>query len=82
MTHRDHWSLETACPCKNCGAGKGAQCLVHPRGWDKSDPNRPGPKVRDGPHVVRIRHAREQGHEPEGSEKFVRQILSTRKPDL
>ena len=58
MSHRDHWALEIACPYKNCGAGRGAQCLKHSRKGE-------APTIRENPHAVRVRHAREAGHEPE-----------------
>lgn len=53
--------IDVACPYKNCGAGAGMECVVHTKDG--------GRELRDSPHVVRVRKAKEEGRvesDPDG----------------
>jgi hypothetical protein len=43
---------DVPCPYENCGAGVGMECVVHHH--DGS-----APSIRDSPHVVRVREAKD-----------------------
>lgn len=45
--------IEVACPYANCGAGEGMECIVHHNDGRRT--------VRDSPHVVRVRAAKDAG---------------------